>query len=362
MLNACRCLFIYGISACATGVLATQADEVLPDEGSVFSGHVRSLVMRSTTLAAPAEYYTLNTNRLRLQWKGQLTPSLAMEVQHDNQLSTGNAAASAPPPQHRVHRAHLTWSSGAIDLRVGRQRIAWGTGRFWSPLDLLNPLSPASLEPGERQGVDAALLEYRSSALAALSLVHATVRGHGRNNTLVRWRANAGGLDYAVTGGQVTAGRLAGLELEGQWGGAGWRAEWTVSQPVAASRYTRMMLGWDYAFTKSLTVSAEWYRDGSGQSDTKRYDVAGLLAERRLTLGRHYLGLYANYEFTPLLRWTNWLAINLDDRSRYFSPRLTWSINKDADLSAGLLYFAGRTGSEFTLRRNVVFAQAQWYF
>ena len=54
-----------------------------------------------------------------------------------------------------------------------------------------------------------------------------------------------------------------------------------------------MLLGLDYAFANTLTLSAEIYYDGSGSSDPAGYDVAGLLAGRRQSVARRYGGLYA---------------------------------------------------------------------
>jgi len=54
--------------------------------------------------------------------------------------------------RHRLHRAVLSADVSPIRVAVGRQRIAWGTGKLWSPTDLFNPLSPLSLERGERRG------------------------------------------------------------------------------------------------------------------------------------------------------------------------------------------------------------------
>lgn len=380
------------LAACGAWAQPTAAAKESSDAGEGaaglrFSGHLRSLLVRSARPDPGDPPDTLEANRLRLAWQGRLAPSLAVELQYDNELAVGTRAgitalrqaasqtgrsgwdlessyAQGPKhlAQHRLHRGHLTWSIGATDVRVGRQRVAWGTGRFWSPLDLLNPPSTTALEPGERQGVDAVLVEHRPSAQAALSLVHAPVRGGRSDNRLLRWRDNRAGVDYALTGGQSADGRLAGVDLAGQWGGAGWRAEATWTRPHAASAYRRWLLGWDHAFANTLSLSAELFHDGSGQADPARYELPALLAGTRQTLGRRYLGLYASYDLAPLLRWTNALAVNLEDHSRYFSPRLSWSARPDVELSLGLQSFAGRPGAEFRLRKDLVFAQAQWYF
>jgi len=139
----------------------------------------------------------VDLNRLRLEWKGQVSRNIGVEFQYDNEILAGSYLATAQArleerrpstgywdlestyargseylARHHVRRAAVTLSRGATDLRVGRQRVAWGTGRFWSPLDLLNPPSPTALEPGEREGVDALVRLRRQRATRRLGFLH----------------------------------------------------------------------------------------------------------------------------------------------------------------------------------------------
>ena len=381
------------VRACiAAGVLllSAAAAPAAPREDASdavqFSGHYKNTLLSSTTVLGGNERYTLDANRLRLEWKGQLRPGLGVEVQYDNEVLAGDylrtrqfelesqlprrtwldlesvyARGEDVLARHRLRRAALTFSRGATDLRIGRQRVAWGTGRFWSPLDLLNPVSPTALEPGEREGVDAVLLEHKRSAVSRVSAVFAPVRG-GRDYALAQWHGNVRGQDYSVTAGQVPDGQVFGIDAAGQLGGAGVRAEWTVTRTGGQGTPHRVLLGADYAFANTLTLSGELYFDGAGSSDPAAYDTAGLLAGRRQTVGRRYAGLYARYEFTPLLKGEAWLASNLGDRSAYLSPRLTYSLRENLDIAIGAQLFAGRRATEFGERRNLGFAWLQWFF
>lgn len=355
--------------------------------GVAFSGHFKTTAISSRTSLGPAQSsYGLDLNRLRLEWKGQLAPAVGIEIQYDNEVLLGDyvrtrefALLSGQPKRtwwdlervyardgevvarHRLRRGAITLSRGATDLRIGRQRVAWGTGRFWSPLDLLNPVNPTSLEPGEREGVDAVVLEHKRSATSRATIVHAPVRD-GRDYLLGQWHANARSVDYSLTAGRVREGTLAGLDLAGQVGGAGVRAEWTATRVSRGGHPHRVLLGWDYAFANTLTLTAELFYDGSGAADPAHYDLAGLLAGRRQTLGRRYGGLYARYELTPLLKAEAWLARNFADHSWYLSPRLTWSVRENVDLAIGTQLFGGTANSEFGRRNTLWFAHAQWFF
>lgn len=370
---------------CASGLAVAQEPADSSGGGLAFSGHYRNLAARSTT-TGDNERFFLDANRLRLEWKAQLRPHVALEVRYDNEVFLGDylrtrqfAVECAQPrrtywdlesvyatgkqvqARHRLHRVNVTLTRGATDLRLGRQRIAWGTGRFWSPLDLLNPVSPTALEPGEREGVDAVLVEHKRSAVSRISAVYAPVHGR-RDHVLAQWHDNRSAIDYSVTAGQVPDGKLVGVDVAGQVGGAGVRAEWTATRSAGGGTPHRILLGWDYAFANTLTLTAEVYFDGSGSSDPRQYQLAALLAGQRQTVGRRYAGLYLSYELTPLLKTQNWLAVNLDDRSRYLSPRLVYSATENLELSAGAQLFAGPAASEFGRRRNLYFVSLQRFF
>lgn len=147
---------VVALACCVTAAWAQDDPELR------VSGYYKNMLLRSETLAG--ERYTVDLNRLRLELKGQLAPVVSFDVQYDNEVLLGSYLRTTqfqlqkdqPPPQywsaqanyvdrpglygvHSLYRAQLQFSFGDTDLRIGRQRIAWGTGRFWSPLDLLNP-------------------------------------------------------------------------------------------------------------------------------------------------------------------------------------------------------------------------------
>ena len=47
----------------------------------------------------------------------------------------------------RIYRGFVRYEGEPVELRVGRQRIAWGVGRIWNPTDRLSFVPPLSIEP-----------------------------------------------------------------------------------------------------------------------------------------------------------------------------------------------------------------------
>ena len=349
------------------------------------SGYYKNLLLRSETWAA--ERYTLDLNRLRLELKGRLAPAVNFDIQYDNEALLGSYLRTAqflqqkdqPPPQywaaqanyvertalygvHRLYRAQLQMAFGDTDVRIGRQRIAWGTGRFWSPLDLLNPFSPVTLEREERLGVDAVLVEHKFGPVSRAAAVYAPSHVPGRDNQALQWHDNARGVDFSVTAGRFSGDEIIGIDLAGQLAGAGLRTELTRVRPREGKAFVRSLVGIDYAFANTLTLSAEFYRDGSGAVNTAAYDFATLANGVRQTLAQRYLGVHAGYEITPLLKLTAELVVNLDDHSRFFAPRISYSIRPNLDASFGLQWFSGATGTEYARPPSATYTQLKWFF
>ena len=351
------------------------------------SGYYKNLLIDSTTVVAGSERYTLDINRLRLELKGGLAESVALDLKYDNEVLLGNylhtgqfamqkdrrpeqywnldgnyAEAGSWYGRHRLYRGNVTVSSGNTDLRLGRQRIAWGTGRFWSPLDLFNPLNPIALEREERLGVDAVLAEHKLGPLARISAVYAPRHEDAQSSAALNWHANAAGIDYSLISGRFASERVVGADVATQLGAAGVRAELTHSRRDTGATYRRALLAMDYAFPGTLTVSGELYYNGAGAADRSAYDFASLFAGRIQNVGQRYFGGYLGYELTPLAKWTNYLVMNLDDRSRLFSPGLTFSLQTSLDLTLAAQLFSGSAGSEYSRLQDAYYAQLQWFF
>lgn len=376
-----RCAGFIGL-ACACVVTPTSAQDE-PDLG--VSGYYKNLLLRSETFVG--EPYTLDLNRLRLELKGRLAAGVRFDIQYDNEVLLGNHLRTSqfrqqkdqPPSQywsaqanyversalygvHRLYRAQLEMAFGDTDLRIGRQRIAWGTGRFWSPLDLLNPFSPVALEREERLGVDAALVEHKFGPATRLGAVYAPSHSPGENTRALQWHDNARGVDFSFTGGRFRGDDVIGVDLAGQIGQAGVRAELTRVRPREGKSFVRALAGIDYAFANTLTLSAELYRDGGGADNTAAYDFAALVNGSRLTLARRYLGLRASYEITPLLKLNTDVVLNLDDRSRLVAPGVAWSIRANLDASFAVRWFSGAAGSEYARMPDAAHLSLQRFF
>lgn len=352
-----------------------------------FSGYYLNLLTRSTTLIGTPERYTLDLNRLRLRLDARPLRSLRMDVQYDNELLLGSylrttqfdvgrtrvadltldlerdyAAGRMVLGRDRLYRASVTWTSGSSDVTVGRQRIAWGTGRFWSPLDVLNPFDATRIERDERGGIDALLLTRQLGALGQWNAVVApsTPRSPPVAAGYVHW--NAGGADFSLAGGRVRNEYLVGGDFAGRLGGLGIRTEASVSRRASGPGVMEVLVGMDYGFASTLTVTGELYFNGAGTGDPGLYDLEGFLDGRVRSLARRYGALAFTYDLTPLLQLLAHGVVNIDDHSRVLWPGLEYSVTGNLYVSGGMQVYTGRAISEYGRLRDVLHVQVKHHF
>lgn len=115
--------------------------------------------------------------------------------------------------------------------------------------------------------------------------------------------------------GRFRYGHAVGADLSGQLGGLGLRGEAAMTRPFSSSAYGRVLLGVDYGFRNTLTLTAELYFNGQGVSDPAGYDFAAVLQGSTLNVARHYGAVAVSYQVTPLAKLTLYSVVNADDWS-----------------------------------------------
>jgi hypothetical protein len=358
-----------------------------------FGGYYKSLFSDSQSLFTD-ESYGDSLNRLRLSLEGRRGAAVFFHVDMDNEAHFGNLiglpdfelvrARQAPAYFDLLHinadKPHAYWDtslyrgyvalrSGRATLTVGRQRIAWGTARFWSPADVFNPLSPLQIEAEERQGVDAAQLELSLPQNLTWTLVYAPQAGFNRSSAATRLATTWHNYDVAGFVGRFAGDWMAGGDFAGQWGGAGLRGEatYTWRSNPAERNALRFTFGSDYAFTPKLYLVGEYfYNQGqpSGLEPGRGFDPAVLLRFTReiFTLRRHFLSAGTRYEVTPLLHLEGYAVADLQGPSVFFMPIARYGLTANTEVAAGGQLFGVAQGGEFQPLHNLFFVEFLAHF
>ena len=372
-------------------VLALGASCGLAAQGPVetwkVSGSYLNLYTSSRTIVPPPEKFALDLSRLRLRVEANLPASTTLDVQYDNELLVGGYLTTAQyemskqrapvtsldlehayasgrrfVARHRVYRAMATWSGRSTDVTVGRQRIPSGTGFFWSPMDLLNPLDPTRIERDYRAGADAVLVQQRLGPLSRADVMYVPATARLKAVAAGYIHGNVRGLDYSVLAGTFRGDDAIGSDVALSLNALGIRGEATVTRTAGNSRFARVLLGADYGLENSLTVTGEVYYNGQGAPRFGAYDFPALLSGRVLSLARWYGAVAASYQITPLLKVSGYSVLNADDGGMVLSPRLEWSAWSNLDIAIGFQRFGGNSTSEYGRFENVLHSECRLFF
>ncbi len=363
-----------------------------------FSGYFKDLASGSRSYVTQ-EAWGDNLDRLRLTYDGKYGDRLGVHVDYDNEAHAGNFMGTPDSAVVRerqsaawlglrhvvvngeaaywdmsLYRGYVTARAGGVTVTAGRQRIGWGTARFWSPMDMFNPISPLEIEPGERQGVDAALLAWRWRGALRWNAVYAPQDGFRRSTSAVRVGRTIHNYDVDVAVARFGEDWTAGGDFAGQFRGAGLRGEMTYRwrhatpgvMPVASGNALRVAAGSDYAFANGLYVVGEYfYNQGQPNGGTNRAaELAALLrySNEIFTRKRHFVSGGASYSITPLWKVEGYVVADVAGPSAAWLPRLSYNLTANTDLAVGAQGFVASSGGEFQGLSPLVYVEFVVHF
>ncbi|MCB9665136.1 MAG: hypothetical protein H6732_13575 [Alphaproteobacteria bacterium] len=257
--------------------------------------------------------------------------------------------------QGRTDRLALTLSPEGMTLTVGRQPISFGTGTFFTPLDLVNPFSPATIDTEYKPGVDAVRVDAFFGFATKLTVVAAYV-GEGYLHeptpqgtpTVARVSAAAYGqtlvgvtdlgLFYAANRGD----HVFGGSVVSSIGPVGIHGDLTVTLPrpdLDEDVFVRAVVGIDGRPTNTTSLSGEVYVQSFGARDSSRlFEVLGSERARRGEVwlgGPAYAALAVSQEITPLIQGSLAVIANLTDPSFLLTPSVGWNVSNNVSASFG---------------------------
>ncbi|MFZ0456013.1 MAG: hypothetical protein WCE54_23300 [Ignavibacteriaceae bacterium] len=335
----------------------------------------------------PVNNQFLNLNRLRLKPEADLWANARINVEYEidalyseknllfdlssvstsrqlfnlkwDLINEGNYKVS-----HYFDRLYFRQDFNWGNISIGRQRIAWGSGRIWNPIDLFNPVNPANFAKIEKDGADVAALTYFFGNFTDLDVVYNPQKKIANSNAGFRFRTNLEQYDLAVVGGYFDKRIVAGWDFAGSLLNAGIRGEGIVSmnKENISDNYTRFTLGTDYQITPELYALAEYQYNGEGKANKANYELLRLVNGEILNLSRNYLALSANYVFSFITSASLLVNQNLNDGSGFVAVSGLYSITSNLSLTVGAQITYGNDFSEYWYFPHSVYSQVEYYF
>ncbi len=264
---------------------------------------------------------------------------------------------------HYIDRLSFRQAFDWGNITIGRQRIAWGSGRVWNPTDLFNPINPANYSKSEKDGADAVLLNYYFGDFTNLEVVYNPLKDK-EGNAGCRFRTNFNEFDVAAVGGYFDKRIIGGLDFAGNLFNAGVRGEGIISvnKNDASDKYIKFILGADNQFTPEFYAMIEYHYNGEGKTNKIYYELLRLLNGQILNLSRNYIVVSASYIFSPLVTLSVTDNINLNDGSGFIGMISAYSAGDNFYLNIGAQLTYGSEYTEYWYYPNSLYLQGEYYF
>jgi hypothetical protein len=306
--------------------------------------------------------------------------------------------------RQRLYRGYVRVESERFELSVGRQRIAWGVGRLWTPIDRFSALLPLNLQPDITPGIDSIDGRFNFDGFSYLQFVYAP----GASRHFERWALRLHGVlwdaDLSLMGGVFEAAPTVGFDFArnlGQ-GAIGMEMVFTSPEhkvgkifdrvPKKLPDYWQIVVSFDinldvgtglYLLTEYLyNGNALGFGRGRAGSLLPFFESTACppttppLAEpcatpatadsfgssRIITNAEHQLGIQFGYDLTPEIRGDFVTLVDIDGGSAAFVPSLRYAPLDSFEISFGVQLFAGPRLSQYGGAEPLVHLLADWYF
>ena len=252
----------------------------------------------------------------------------------------------------RMDRLVIKFHAKHMDLAIGRQPISFGSGYFFTPMDLVAVFTPSVVDREYKPGVDAVRLDFWMGATGHLTAVAALVGDWDLEGLLVAGHGGftVGLFDIGFFAAKVHTDAVLGFDTSGSLGPVGVRSDFTVTVPKEGDPFVRGVIGASLYWPWGLSLSGELYAQSIGTHEPDEYmDIARLDRFERgelWTMGHFYGALSANYEVMPLIHVSLAAIVNFLDPSLFLGPGFSWSVASNADLVFGGFFAIGERPEE----------------
>jgi hypothetical protein len=243
-------------------------------------------------------------------------------------------------------RAYFKYRDPNWSVTAGKQRIAWGTGYIWNPVDIFNPFVLSfAVRDEDKTNVEALRVEVPVGEAGGIDAFVLTGKPWEQTSRGLRVKGTKGLFDIALSYvDQGTLGHQVGFETAGDiLKDVGVRGEIAVKTVPGVNGYVaQTTVGGDYTLDNGVGLNVEYYCNGLGSRDKNAYNWG--TAE---SVGVDYLFCSANKIIDEITTVTISLLTNLDDQSFLIYPQYARNIGQNLDLCLEGMWLGGPDGSEF---------------
>ncbi len=270
-----------------------------------------------------------------------------------------------------IDRLYIQWNPNDWEIRLGRQRINWGTNLVWNPNDLFNAYSFFDFDYEERPGSDALRIQKYTGFASGIEFAVNMAKTMEDFVGAGMWKINSGGYDMQFIGGVANENVTVGFGWAGNIKTSGFKGEMTFFQPfevsVSDERAYLVSITWDYSFSNSLYIMWSGLYNSSGTNEPSQLQTLGFTTNRRLaaknlTPYKFSSIAQASYPVHPLLNAGLAIMLFPGDKAMFIYPTVSWSVVQNLDLDLFGQFFWDDPGDKFESTTKLIFIRAKWSF
>ena len=293
----------------------------------------------------------------------------------------------------RLDRLSVGYTGESGVVRLGRQAVTWGNGLIFNTvMDIFNPFDPTAIDKEYKSGDDMLYGQYlrdngddfQGVVVFRRDPLTGDVEA-GQSSLAAKYHGFIGLGEYDLVLARHFGETLIGFGGNRNVGEALWRGDLMVTHTDTGDTIVSAVTSLSHSFSwieRNVSAVVEYYFNGFGQRDA-RYGPEHLASNPDLlerfargevfNLGRHYLGLSALIEVTPLFLLTPNLFLNIEDTSALMQITTRTDLGESMLLLGALNIPLGETGTEYGgidsdmpgLQLSSgpgIFVQFAWYF
>ncbi len=353
-----------------------------------FGGYYKNLFFTSET-TSPRERFFADTQRIRLESNLRINDSCSVYLTYDNEVILNDFSATSDFDvirqknqkklnfldldqvlkdnthvywQHRIYRGYLKYTGSSFRAFIGKQAIDWSRMRLYHPFDIFTAVSPLDIEKDEKLGTDALNIELFPEYFSSLNFIYIPHKNSAGSGFGIKLNRKVHDYDLSFFASEYKKDEVIGFGFDGYLGQAGFRGELTSTHTDKKRNFARIALGMDHNFTPKLYAVAEYFYNGGAEKDTDRFLNSYNFSRKAMSMKKHILGLGAEYEFSGVIKFANYLFYDFEGKSTFYNPELRYSLTSNLDFSCGIQSFWGSKKSEFGSYNPLYYAQLKYYF
>ena len=261
-----------------------------------------------------------------------------------------------------LDRAYAEWIRNNWEIRIGRQRINWGTNLIWNPNDVFNAYSFFDFDYEERPGSDAIRIKKYTGFASSVEVAASFTKDFENSVVAGMWTFNRNNYDVKILTGKSYSDIILGTGWAGNIGKGGFKGEITWFKPYDKDVSYEALLAsvsLDYSFKNSLYLLGSVLYNSAGESEPP----SDLFLIRSRTLTAKELSPYSwstflqgSYQVHPLVLTGLAVILYPTNGDLFVNPSVTVSLVKNLDLDLiGQLFFG-------EIENYALYGRLKWSF